>query len=316
MARSQYSLPKIDAENLYRPGITRRVDAGPREYHQGDATRIMGDPAGKESIVAAKPNRGDPRGMAAYIRETAQKYGIDPEVALRVAKSEGLSTFQSSVPKSGKGSHQGREDSWGAFQLYMGGGLGNAYQKATGKDPRDPANEKDTIDYALKHAAQHGWGAWHGAKNTGIGEYEGIGAGAKTAAADAASGYGGIGSDAAASERAASTKIEGTDTSTRAPDVSQAAPGAATGDFLDRLKNSPGAATGLGEAIGGLGQAVAGTGLAPAAAAAAPARSMTVPAPALQAPAGVVPMVDPRAVENQRQQLATAMQRLNSGRLY
>jgi hypothetical protein len=43
---------------------------------------------------------------------------------------------------------------------------------------------------------------------------------------------------------------------------------------------------------------------------------MTVPAPALQAPAGVVPMVDPRAVENQRQQLATAMQRLNSGRLY
>src|SRR4029077_15724954 len=118
--------------------------------------------------------------MAGYIRETAKKYGIDPEVALRVARSEGLSTFQSSVTqKSGK-----REPSWGAFQLYTGGGLGNQFQKETGLDPSDPANEKATIDYALKTAAKVGWGPWHGAKNTGIKQWEGIGSASpeKTAA--------------------------------------------------------------------------------------------------------------------------------------
>jgi hypothetical protein len=255
--------------------------------------------------------------MAAYIRETAKKYGVDPEVALRVAKSEGLSTFQSSVPKTGKGSHGGREDSWGAFQLYMGGGLGNAYQKATGKDPRDPANEKDTIDYALKHASQHGWGPWHGAKNTGIGEFEGIGAGAKTASTEKTPGYGGVGSDTAASERAAagSDTVAGTDTSTRAPDVAQTAPVASTGDFLDKLKNSPTAVTGLGEAITGLGQATAGTGLAKGPYATTAAHA-PVPLAPLPPPPQVVPIVDPRVAEQQRQQLALAMQRLNSGRLY
>ena len=115
----------------------------------------------------------DPRGLSDYIRTTAQKYGIDPEVALRVAKSEGLRSFKSGViQKSGK-----EEPSFGAFQLYTGGGLGNEFKKATGLDPADPKNEKETIDYALKTAAKTGWGPWHGAKNTGIGEYEGISGG-------------------------------------------------------------------------------------------------------------------------------------------
>jgi TP901 family phage tail tape measure protein len=118
---------------------------------------------------------GDPRGMEAHIRETAKKYGIDPDTAVAVAKSEGLTTFQSSVKKGGKGSYNGREDSWGAFQLYMGGGLGNQFQKETGLDPRDPANEKATIDFALKHASKNGWGSWYGARNTGIPNYAGIG---------------------------------------------------------------------------------------------------------------------------------------------
>lgn len=257
----------------------------------------------------------DPRGMSGYIRETARKYGVDPDVALRVAKSEGLATFQSSVPKTGKGSHGGREDSWGAFQLYMGGGLGNAYQKATGKDPRDPANEKDTIDYALKHASQHGWGPWHGAKNTGIGEFEGIGgAGAKTASTETSTDTTGGGT------ASADTPVKGTQTSTAVPDVaanaSAATPAAATGDWLDRLKDPKGvASTGLGEAISGLGQAVAGTGLNRDPYATTAARA-PVPLAPLAPPANVVPMVDPRVAENQRQQLALAMQRLNSGRLY
>ncbi|MCK1639109.1 hypothetical protein IVA95_16230 [Bradyrhizobium sp. 157] len=107
---------------------------------------------------------GDPRGMEGYIREAARARGIDPDTAVAVAKSEGLRTFLGDNGKSG-----------GAFQLYTGGGLGNEFQKKTGLDPLDPANEKATIDFALDHAAKHGWGAFHGAKNTGIGPRAGIG---------------------------------------------------------------------------------------------------------------------------------------------
>lgn len=108
----------------------------------------------------------------AYIRAAAAKRGINPNTAMAVARSEGFNSFQSTVPVPG--GPNGREDSWGAFQLYMGGGLGNEFQKATGLDPRDPANERATIDYALDHARKSGWGAFHGAKNTGIGPWSGI----------------------------------------------------------------------------------------------------------------------------------------------
>ena len=256
--------------------------------------------------AAAKPSREDPRGKAAHIRETAKKYGIDPEVALRVAKSEGLSSFQSGVFKNGK-----QEPSFGAFQLYTGGGLGNKFRKETGLDPADPKNEDATIDYALKYASQHGWGSWYGAKNTGIGEYEGIGGGAAAPKTDAASGYGGVGSDAAASERAARV-----DTTTPETGVttSPTATGAATGDFVSKLQDpKTGMSAGLGEAISGLGQATAGTGLKGMydTASARP----TVPIAPTPAPAQVAPMVDPKMAEQQRQQLALAMQRLNSGKL-
>jgi hypothetical protein len=253
--------------------------------------------------IEGKPDKGDPRGMAGYIRETAKKYGIDPEVALKVARSEGLTTFQSSVTqKSGK-----REPSWGAFQLYTGGGLGNQFQKETGLDPSDPKNEKATIDYALRTAAKVGWGPWHGAKNTGIQQWEGIGGEAsKTASA---------GTEPAAAD----TAIKGTDTSTETPQVAPSGPAAVApaDDLLTKLKDPKGGASeGLSEAISGLGAAL--TGASPSSRGnmydAAPARS-TVPIPVTPTPT-MVPLVDPRAAEAQRQQLAMAMQRLNSGRLY
>jgi len=260
----------------------------------------------RQYALPAGTDRSDPRGMAGYIRETARKYGIDPEVALKVAKSEGLSSFRSGVrTKSGK-----EEPSWGAFQLYTGGGLGNKFQKETGLDPSDPANEKATIDYALKTAAKVGWGPWHGAKNTGIGEFEGIGkAGTQTASA---------GADGTAPV-AADTTIKGTDTSTETPIVAQGPAAAApAGDFVSKLKDPKGGASeGLSEAISGLGAAL--TGASPSGKgnmyATAPAASTPVPIPITPTPT-MVPLVDPRAAEAQRQQLAMAMQRLNTGRLY
>jgi hypothetical protein len=108
----------------------------------------------------------------AYIRAAFARRKINPNIAMAVAIAEGFNSFQSSV-KNPRGPN-GREDSWGAFQLYMGGGLGNEFQKKTGLDPRNPANERATIDFAADHVAKNGWGAFHGAKNTGISAWQGI----------------------------------------------------------------------------------------------------------------------------------------------
>ena len=110
--------------------------------------------------------------LEAYIRKAAQARGIDPDTAVRVAKSEGLQpgAWQSNYMKNGV-----REPSYGPFQLYKGGGLGNDFQKATGLDPADPATVQPGIDFALDNAAKGGWGPWYGAKRAGIGRMEGIG---------------------------------------------------------------------------------------------------------------------------------------------
>ncbi len=100
---------------------------------------------------------GDPRGMESYIRDSAKRNGVDPDTAVRVARSEGLGNFLGDGGKSG-----------GAFQLYTGGGLGNQFQKQTGLSPLDPANEKATIDFAMQNAAKGGWGPWMGAKKIGV----------------------------------------------------------------------------------------------------------------------------------------------------
>jgi hypothetical protein len=107
-----------------------------------------------------------------YIRQRAPFYGIDPDIALKVAQSEGLKpgTWQSDVVKNGK-----REPSYGPFQLYMGGGLGNDMLNQTGVDPSDPNNWQQGVDFALNTASKKGWGPWYGAKRVGITGKMGIG---------------------------------------------------------------------------------------------------------------------------------------------
>lgn len=110
--------------------------------------------------------------IADYIRQSASARGIDPDIALRVARSEGgfsNPTQQSNVVKNGV-----RETSYGPFQLRIGGGLGDAALKA-GVDPRDPNQWKKGVDFALDQAAQGGWGPWYGARNQGIVGMAGIG---------------------------------------------------------------------------------------------------------------------------------------------
>lgn len=114
-----------------------------------------------------------------YIRQKATSMGIDPNVAVKVARSEGLGQgiWQSNYQKGGY-----REPSYGPFQLLKGGqgtgfpeGMGNQFQKATNLDPSDPKNVYQGIDFALNHAKNNGWGAWYGAGKVGVGKWDGIG---------------------------------------------------------------------------------------------------------------------------------------------
>ena len=124
---------------------------GPGSYGQG-----LPAPGGQSSA--------DPRGMIPIIRAAAIRNGIDPDVAVAVARSEGL------------GNPVGdNKTSFGAMMLHIGGGVGDLFRKDTGLDPSDPKNEVATIDYAMQYAAKYGWGAWHGAARIGIGDRQGIG---------------------------------------------------------------------------------------------------------------------------------------------
>lgn len=104
----------------------------------------------------------------AFIRAEAQKRGIDPNVAMKVAQSEG---FNQPVGDNGT--------SFGAFQLHVTpGGRGNAvgdqFRRDTGLDPSDPKNEARSIMYALDNAKKNGWHDYHGAARVGVGDWGGI----------------------------------------------------------------------------------------------------------------------------------------------
>lgn len=120
-----------------------------------------------KNLQAAPPRNEE---VHSYIVQKSHELGIEPRVALEVWAREGKAGWQSNFVKNGK-----RERSYGPFQLYVDGGLGNKFQKLTGLDPSDPANWKAGVDFALNEAKTGGWGPWYGAKAAGITGFEGIG---------------------------------------------------------------------------------------------------------------------------------------------
>lgn len=143
----------------------------------GGASASIPAPAAAGEMAATAPKydaapvtaKGE---VADYIRQSAAARGIDPDIALRVALSEGGvndPVRQSLVVKNGV-----REASYGPFQLYMGGGLGNK-ALAAGIDPRDPNQWKQGVDFALDQAKSGGWSPWYGAKKIGVTGMMGIG---------------------------------------------------------------------------------------------------------------------------------------------
>jgi len=106
-----------------------------------------------------------------YIRQAAAARGINPDVAVRVAKSEG--GLNDPVRQSDVMQPYGREESYGPFQLHMRGGLGAQALKA-GVDPRDPNQWQRGVEFALDQAKKGGWGPWMGAAKLGITGMTGI----------------------------------------------------------------------------------------------------------------------------------------------
>lgn len=108
------------------------------------------------------PSGYSPAVVADYIARAAMARGMDPSIALRVARSEGLNTY---VGDAGS--------SFGPFQLHYGnvagggnkvGGLGDVFTRRTGLDARDPSTWQQQVDFSLDEAKRAGWSPWHGWK--------------------------------------------------------------------------------------------------------------------------------------------------------
>lgn len=117
------------------------------------------------------------RDIEEIIRDEAQQRGIDPDVAVRIFRAEGAGSYQSSVRRSGRGSLGGREASFGPYQLYIGGGLGNEYQERTGRDLTTDNTEDgitNQIRFALDMAVTQTWQPWYGRGPAGVGRRQGL----------------------------------------------------------------------------------------------------------------------------------------------
>lgn len=115
--------------------------------------------------------------MEAFIRAQAVALGIDPDVAVRVARAEGL---QAGTWQSNETQPYGREASYGPFQLHVDPtgkrpGLGNEFMADTGLNPADPSTWDEGISYALGKVKEGGWGPWMGAKKIGVTGKMGVG---------------------------------------------------------------------------------------------------------------------------------------------
>ena len=140
----------------------------------GTGRRADGDPNFQAPGFPSDMTRGE---IERIIREEAELRGIDPDVAVAIFRAEGASAYQSTVRRRGRGSLGGREASFGPYQLYIGGGLGNVYQDRTGRDlTQDNTREGiiNQIRFALDMAISQSWQPWYGRGPAGVGRFEGL----------------------------------------------------------------------------------------------------------------------------------------------
>jgi hypothetical protein len=244
-----------------------------------------------------------------YIRQAAVKRGIDPDYALRVARGEGgLSNpfrhGEGPAPKSQDPSLGPLENSIGPFQLYVSGtgaGLGDR-AVAAGIDPTK--NWQGGVDFALDEARRKGWDQWYGAKAQGITGMMGI----NGAPVGQQPGEASVADYRAGTSGDKPVYVASLPETPAQPDAQPAA--------------APAVAAATTPAVGGksplrqkLAKAASGF-KAPAVASTPVDMAGLRPMPAARVDTPEIAPFDQNQIASQRQNLAMALQRLNSGKLW
>ena len=100
-----------------------------------------------------------------FIRDYAAKIGVNPDVAVGVARAEGLNAWSASNPNAGSYVDRtgGVPWSFGDFQLNTRNGMGVDARRA-GIDPADPNQWQEADQFALDQMKAGGLGPWKGDK--------------------------------------------------------------------------------------------------------------------------------------------------------
>jgi len=237
-----------------------------------------------------------------YLIEGAKRRGINPDVVVKAFGHEGLNVFDPTRPDLG-----GDEgSSFGPFQLHYAGmsksmpnaGMGDDFTRKTGLRANDPSTWKAQTDFVLDYLANGGsWSPWMGAKAEGITGRMGLPGGQQPGEASLAEYRAGTSGDKP-------VYVGGNPT----PPAPTAAPMVA--DAMPAADDKPAWRKKLGEAIGGFKMPAVAQAASPA------AQGSLAPIPAQVQQRAAMPNFDPNNIAQQRQQLAMAMQKLNTGKLW
>ena len=147
------------------------------EYDQlMNQTEVTGDAqldVTRSSMGTTAPGDGSPEYPAGLsmgaiermITQESSRRNINADIAVGVFRSEGYGSYQSTITSGSQLKRNGREASYGPYQLYVGGGMGNDYERDTGRDLRTDNTEEGILNqvrYALDKAATGSWRPWYG----------------------------------------------------------------------------------------------------------------------------------------------------------
>jgi hypothetical protein len=162
--------------NVPDPNVQRNADGSP----VGGDVNQDGEVDSADRFVDTGVSPGYPADMGnaeieSIIREEALLRGINPETAIAVYHTEGAGAYQSQIPANNNRAHNGKEASFGPYQLYTGAGLGREYENSTGRNLITDNNREgitNQVRYALDNAARNRtwapWYGWTGPKQQGL----------------------------------------------------------------------------------------------------------------------------------------------------
>lgn len=130
-------------------------------------------PSGSPAAVPAPPASGSPpqasnypntlAGHEAFIRAYARYRGVNPDLAVDIARNEGMNTSARgpNLASVADVDANGVPFSYGDFQMNVRNGLGSVARQH-GIDPADPNQWAASDAFAIDWMANNGYGPWHG----------------------------------------------------------------------------------------------------------------------------------------------------------